>query len=126
MEEQQVDEFCSRIQNLILHSQAQAEEKVVVKSRRLGPYNLPPSYNRDGRKGIGLGFDGGVEMMEETELEEGEAYNYDNYKKNDSTIDPDISPSWSHLRTPQEANKNSRQVSPNNMLPEFALLHPLH
>uniref|UniRef100_A0A3Q7G378 Uncharacterized protein n=1 Tax=Solanum lycopersicum TaxID=4081 RepID=A0A3Q7G378_SOLLC len=29
-----------------------------------------------------------------------------------------ISPSWSHLRTPQEANKNSRQVSPNNLLPE--------
>nr|XP_019071232.1 uncharacterized protein LOC101260375 isoform X2 [Solanum lycopersicum] len=149
-------------------------------------------WSRDGRKGIGLGFDGGVEMMEETELEEGEAYSYDNYKKNDSTIDPDvslsylvlcisdncittsdsnslpvshisisysvkdeklynvlghfqsdfegevsaenlgsrfggygsflptyqISPSWSHPRTPQEANKNSRQVSPNNLLPE--------
>ncbi|XP_015075800.1 uncharacterized protein LOC107019966 [Solanum pennellii] len=120
-------------------------------------------WSRDGRKGIGLGFDCGVEMMEETELEEGEAYSYDNYKKNDSTIDPDvslsyldeklynvlghfqsdfegevsaenlgsrfggygsflptyqISPSWSHPRTPQEANKNSRQVSPNNLLPE--------
>ena len=51
-------------------------------------------WSRDGRKGIGLGFDGGVEMMEETELEEGEAYNYDNYKKNDSTIDPDVSLSY--------------------------------
>ncbi|KAH0638092.1 uncharacterized protein [Solanum tuberosum] len=120
-------------------------------------------WSRDGRKGIGLGFDGGVEMMEETEFEEGEAYSYDNNKKNDSTIDPDvslsyldeklynvlghfqrdfeggvsaenlgsrfggygsflptyqISPSWSHPRTPPEANKNSRQVSPNNLLPE--------
>lgn len=105
--------------------------------------------SRDGRKGIGLGFDCGAEKMEETELEEGEAYNDD-----DSTIDPDVSlsyldeklhnvlghfqrdfeggvsaenlgsrfggygsflptyqrsPSWSHPRTPPEAN---------NMLPE--------
>ncbi|XP_055813375.1 cysteine-tryptophan domain-containing zinc finger protein 7 isoform X2 [Solanum dulcamara] len=119
--------------------------------------------SRDGRKGIGLGFDGGVEMMEETELEEGEAYSYDKNNRNDSTIDPDVSlsyldeklhnilghfqrdfeggvsaenlgsrfggygsflptnqssPSWSHPRTPPEANNNSRQISPNNLLPE--------
>lgn len=28
------------------------------------------------------------------------------------------SPSWSHPRTPSEANNNSRQISPNNLLPE--------
>lgn len=50
--------------------------------------------SRDGRKGIGLGFDGGVEMMEETELEEGEAYSYDKNNMNDSTIDPDVSLSY--------------------------------
>ncbi|MCD7466913.1 hypothetical protein HAX54_004005 [Datura stramonium] len=49
--------------------------------------------SRDGRKGIGLGFDCGAEMMEETELEEGEAYCYDN-DNNDSTIDPDVSLSY--------------------------------
>ncbi|KAK4355701.1 hypothetical protein RND71_024672 [Anisodus tanguticus] len=117
---------------------------------------------RDGRKGmIGLGFDVvGREMMEENELEEGEAYCYDNKNNNN---DPDVSlsyldeklhnvlghfqkdfeggvsaenlgsrfggygsflptyqcsPSWSHPRTPSEANNNNRQISPNNLLPE--------
>ncbi|PHT86268.1 hypothetical protein T459_08374 [Capsicum annuum] len=124
--------------------------------------------SRDGRKGIGLGFDGGRRemIMEETELEEGEAYSYDDNNNNDdddSTIDPDVSlsyldeklhnvlghfqrdfeggvsaenlgsrfggygsflpthqhsPSWSHPRTPPEANNNNRQISPNNLLPE--------
>ncbi|XP_059295310.1 cysteine-tryptophan domain-containing zinc finger protein 3 isoform X2 [Lycium ferocissimum] len=46
--------------------------------------------SRDGRKRIGLGFD---VMMEETELEEGEAYCYDN-NNNDSNIDPDVSFSY--------------------------------
>ncbi|KAJ8543314.1 hypothetical protein K7X08_005837 [Anisodus acutangulus] len=117
---------------------------------------------RDGRKGmIGLGFDVVErEMMEENELEEGEAYCYDNKNNNN---DPDVSlsyldeklhnvlghfqkdfeggvsaenlgsrfggygsflptyqcsPSWSHPRTPSEANNNNRQISPNNLLPE--------
>lgn len=50
--------------------------------------------SRYGRKGIGLGFDGGEGMMEETELEEGEAYSYDNNNWNVSSIDPDVSLSY--------------------------------
>ncbi|XP_043719711.1 cysteine-tryptophan domain-containing zinc finger protein 7-like isoform X2 [Telopea speciosissima] len=46
--------------------------------------------SRDGRKGLGLGFDVGVEM-EETELEEGEACFY---QDDDSRIDPDVALSY--------------------------------
>ncbi|CAN4091494.1 unnamed protein product [Withania somnifera] len=121
--------------------------------------------SRDGRNGIGLRFDCGAEKMEQTELEEGEAYNDD-----DSTIDPDVSlsyldeklhnvlghfqrdfeggvsaenlgsrfggygsflptyqrsPSWSHPRTPAEANNDNTQISPNNLLPEGGRLTSL-
>ena len=47
--------------------------------------------SRDARKGLGLGFGSGSEM-EETDLEEGETFSYQN--DDYSTIDPDVTLSY--------------------------------
>ncbi|KAJ4828498.1 hypothetical protein Tsubulata_012463 [Turnera subulata] len=52
---------------------------------------------RDARKELGLGFGGGERAMEDTELEEGEAWSYHNNTNNDdfdASIDPDIDLSY--------------------------------
>lgn len=51
--------------------------------------------SRDARKGLGLGFGGRRrEEMEDTELEEGEAFSYQNNDDYDASIDPDIAYSY--------------------------------